>query len=363
MVWFIIGHLFATLLTWIRIGRLSELEKDLELLLLRQQIMMLERPLDKPVHPFRIEKLTLAIVVVKLRAITNCSTTGLRDNLRLFQLETVLKWHRELVRRKWTYRRIKVVGRPRTRQAIEVLVVRFARENADWGYGKIAGELGKLGYVLSEPTVANILERHGILPAPQRQGSASWRHLMAHYKEQLLVCDFFTVETLFLQTVYVLFFIELHTRRMYLAGCTTHPNAKWVTQQARQMVWQLEERKPSIRFLIHDRDTKFVTAFDTVFQSTHTHIIRTPFRAPNANAYAERWVRTVRRECLGKLFILNQTHLRQVLSDYIVYYNRSRPHQGLNQHSPIPGPTPTQVGEVCCRPILGGIINVYYRAA
>ncbi len=158
MVWFIIGHLFATLLTWIRIGRLSELEKDLELLLLRQQIMMLERPLDKPVHPFRIEKLTLAIVVVKLRAITNCSTTGLRDNLRLFQLETVLKWHRELVRRKWTYRRIKVGGRPRTRQAIEVLVVRFARENADWGYGKIAGELGKLGYVLSEPTVANILE-------------------------------------------------------------------------------------------------------------------------------------------------------------------------------------------------------------
>jgi putative transposase len=363
MVWFIIGHLFVTLLTWVRIGRLSESEKDLELLVVRQQVMILERLLDKPAHPFRIEKLTLAVVTVKLKTITNRSTAGLRDSLRLFQPETVLKWHRELVRRKWTYPRIKVGGRPRTREAIEVLVVRFARENADWGYGKIAGELGKSGYWVSEPTIANILERQGIPPAPQRQGSASWHHLMTHYKDQILACDFFTVETLFLQTVYVLFFIELHTRRVYLAGCTSHPNATWVTQQARQMVWQLEDRQPNVRFLIHDRDTKFVTAFDTVFQSIRVHVIRTPFRAPNANAYAERWVRTVRHECLGKLFILNHAHLRQVLSEYIAYYNLSRPHQGLDQHSPIPGPTPTQGGVVCCRPILGGIIHDYYRAA
>ena len=169
--------------------------------------------------------------------------------------------------------------------------MRFVRENPDWGYGKLEGELRKLGYSLSEQTIADILERHGIPPAPQRMPAVSWRHLMQHYKAQLLACDFFTVDTLFLKTVYVLFFIELLTRRVYLAGCTNHPDAEWVTQQARQMVWQLEDRNPAIHFLIHDRDTKFVKAFDIVFRSTRAHIIRTPFRAPNANAYAERWVR------------------------------------------------------------------------
>lgn len=212
MVWFIIGHLFSTLLAWIRISRLSGADKELELLLLRQQVVMLERRLNKPVRPTRIKKLTLAVVAAKLKGITKRPAAGLRDNLRLFQPETVLKWHRELVRRKWTYATVKVDGRPRTDQAIQVLVVRLARENSDWGYGKIVGELGKLGYVVSEPTVANILAREGISPAPERQGSVSCRQLMAHSKEQILACDFFTVDTLFLQTVYVLFFIELRIR-------------------------------------------------------------------------------------------------------------------------------------------------------
>jgi putative transposase len=186
---------------------------------------------------------------------------------------------------------------------------------------------------------------------------------MQHYKAHLLACDFFTVETLFLETVYVLFFIELQTRRVYVAGCTSQPEAAWVTQQARQLVWQLEDRDPAIQFLIHDRDPKFVTAFDTVFQSTGAHIIRTPFRAPNANATAERWVRTVRNECLNKLIIVNQAHLRQVLNEYVTYYNLSRPHQGLDQQSPIMGPPPTLVGKICSRPVLEGIIYDHYRAA
>jgi putative transposase len=284
--------------------------------------------------------------------------------LLVFQPETVLKWHRELVRRKWTYHTTaKPRGRPRKPQEIENLVVRFAQENADWGYGKIAGELGKLGVEISEPTVANILGRHGIRPAPERRGSVSWRHLMTHYKEQILACDFFTVDTLFLQTVYVLFCIELHTRRVHLAGCTCHPDAAWVTQQARQMVWQLEEREPAIHFLIHDRDTKFVRGFDAVFQSTRAHIIRSPFHAPNANAYAERWIRTVRQECLNKLFLLDDAHLQRVLREYVAYYNARRPHQGLAQRSPIPGPPPARAGVVCCRPVLGGILHDYYRAA
>jgi putative transposase len=347
----------------VSIGRLSDQEKDLELLVLRQQVRMLERQLDKPVRPSRIEKLTLAIVAAKLKRVTHRSAAGLRDVLLLFQPETVLKWHRELVRRKWTYQATKPRGRPHTSKAIEALVVRFARENADWGYGKIVGELGKLGYEISEQTIANILERHGLPPAPERRGSVSWRHLMTHYKEQILACDFFTVDTLFLQTVYVLFFIELHTRRVYLAGCTAQPDSAWVTQQARQMVWQLEAREPAIHFLIHDRDTKFGATFDTVFQSTRVHIIRTPFRAPNANAYAERRVRTVRQECLNKLFILNETHLRRVLREYIAYYNARRPHQGLGQRFSIPGPTPARTGVICCHPVLGGLIHDYDRAA
>jgi putative transposase len=281
----------------------------------------------------------------------------------LFQPETVLKWHRELVRRKWTFHHGKRGGRPRTSAEVEALIVRFVSENPDWGYGKLKGELRKVGYTLSDQTVANILKRHGIVPAPQRTPSPSWRHLMQHYKAQLLACDFFTVDTLFLQTVYVLFFIELQTRRVYLAGCTSQPNTQWVTQQARQMVWQLEERHPTIHFLIHDRDSKFVTAFDTVFKSTRAHIICTPFRAPNANAFAERWVRTVRHECLNKLIILNEAHLRQVLSEYVVYYNGYRPHQGLDQQSPIPKPTLVSVGEVRSRPVLDGLIYDHYRAA
>ena len=279
----------------------------------------MERHLNKPVRPSRIEKLTLAVVTAKFKAVTGQSSSQLKAVIRLFQPETVLKWHRDLVRRKWTNEQSKPSGRPRTSSKIEALIVRFVRENADWGYGKLDGELRKLGYHISEQTIANILERHGIPPAPQRVASVSWRHLMQHYKDQILACDFFTVETLRLQTIYVLFFIELSTRRVYLAGCSTHPNAEWVTQQARQMVWSLEGRTPTIRFMIHDRDTKFTAAFDTVFQATGTHIIRTPVRAPNANAFAERWVRTVRHECLNKIIILNEAHLRQVLKEYMAY--------------------------------------------
>lgn len=186
---------------------------------------------------------------------------------------------------------------------------------------------------------------------------------MRYYKAQIQACDFFTIETLFLQTVYVLFFIELQTRRVYIAGCTTHPDGPWVNQQARQMVWELEERPQAIHFLIHDRDNKFVTGFDTVFQSTGAHVIHTPFRAPNANAYAERSVRSVGRKCLNKLIILNQAHLRQVLNKYLTYYNGCRPHQGLDQHTPLPlQPMPSK-DQVHSRAILGGIIHDHCRAA
>lgn len=299
MIWAVVRQVFSTLLELIHIGRLSAQEKDLEILVLRKQLAMMEQQLDKPVRLSRVERLTLAVITVKLKAISGRSIKQLRAVIRIVQPETILRWHQKMIRRKWTQACQNTGGRPRTHLDIERLVVQFARENDDWGYGKIQGELLKLDIDISEETIANILARYGISPAPERGSSPSWRHLMTHYKEQLLACDFFTVETLFLKTIYVFFFIEVGTRRVHFAGCTPNPHGPWVSQQARQMVWELEEREPALRFLIRDNDTKFTVTFDTIFRSEDIDIIRTPFRAPNANAFAERWVRTVRDECLN----------------------------------------------------------------
>jgi len=185
---------------------------------------------------------------------------------------------------------------------------------------------------------------------------------MKHYKEQIVACDFFTIETLWLKTLYVFFFIELGSRRVCLAGITANPNSVWVTQQARQFVWKFDEDNTNLRFLIRDRDSKFTDVFDNVFKSAGFHVIHTPLRAPNANAYAELWIRTVREECLDHLLIMNQAHLEQVLDSYIDYYETSRPHQGLDQQTPIPSEPVPYSGQVRKRDVLGGIINDYYCA-
>jgi putative transposase len=221
----------------------------------------------------------------------------------------------------------------------------------------------KLGYTISHETVRHILKRHGIPPAPERRTSPSWRQLMTHYKDQLLACDFFTVETLFLQTIYVLVFIEIGSRRVHFANCTAHPNGAWVTQQARQMMWEWTEREPNIRFLIRDNDKKFTTAFDTIFRSEGIDVIPTPVRAPNTNAFMERWIRSAREECLDKLLIINEAHLRRVMHDYVEFFNTARPHQGLDQQIPVPQSSLKSHGQLHCRNVLGGIIHDYYRDA
>ena len=339
MVWFVVMYLFSTLLDLIKIGRLSEHEKDLEILLLRQQLRIVERKLLKPIRTSRVERLTLAVVTTKLRSSSNRTVEQLRKFIRIFQPETVLGWHRQLVKRKWTYNPSGRSGRPKIDQELERLVVRLAQENHDWGYDRIEGELAKLGFTISDETIANILRRHNIPPAPDRGRSPSWRHLMTHYKDQILRGpsgrDFFTVETLFLKTIYVFFFIELGSRRVHFAGCTTNPHEAWVTQQGRQLAWDLDETNARFRFLIRDRDTKFTDAFDTIFRSEGVKVIRTPAQAPNANSHAERYVRSVRSECLDKIIIVNQAHLRSVLTEYVTFYNARRPHQGIDQRSPI----------------------------
>ena len=282
--------------------------------------------------------------------------------IRLAQPETVFRWHRELVRRKWTQESQGKRGRPRIDDQMEHLIVRLAKENLRWGYYKIEGELTKLGFDVSLTTVRNVLSRNGIIPAPVRYGSIGWKTMFNHYKEQLLCCDFFVVESLFLRTYYVLFFLEVGTRRVHLAGITANPNGQWVAQQARQYTWAIEEREETFRCLIHDNDKKLTEAFDDVFQSKQIRVIHTPIEAPNANSFAERWVRSVRQECLDHVLILSEGHLRRVLQTYIDYYNTCRPHQSLEQQSPIPYPEPAKMGAVERRQLLGGIINDYFRA-
>jgi len=233
MVWRLILQVFTTLLEIAQLGWLSSSEKDLEILLLRRQIAIYERKQIKAVRLSRSEKLTLVVLAVRLKAKTGRTIRQMGAIIQIVKPHTLFKWYSELVRRKWTHNKQNLGGRPRKDEDLERLVVRLALEN-DWGACRIEGELKKLGYEISDETVANILRRHGIPPAGEREPSPGRRHLMTHYKDQLLACDFFTVESLFPRTFYVLVFIEIGSRRVHFAGCTTNPNKAWVTQQARK---------------------------------------------------------------------------------------------------------------------------------
>ncbi len=214
MLWSFIGNIFSVLLSLARVSRLSENNKDLEIITFRDQLDVMARKQKQPISPNRAEKATLAILTGQLKKNTKRTIRQLGDVIRIVRPETVICWHRELVKRKWAQPPQKKVGRPKINQDTESLIVRLAKENLRCGYYRIEGELKKLGYVASLTTVRNVLDRNGIVPAPVRFGSIGWRQLMNHYKEQLLACDFFTVETIFLRTIYVLIFIELGTRRV-----------------------------------------------------------------------------------------------------------------------------------------------------
>ena len=289
MVWFLVAQIFSTLISLIQICRMAETDKDLEIMVLRYQLGIAERKMQKPVRCNRAERMTLAVLAAKLKKLTNRPANQFRSIIRLVQPETVFRWHRDMVRRKWTQENKGKRGRPRIDDQLEILIMRLAKENLRWGYYKIEGELTKLGFDFSLTTVRNVLGRNGIVPAPVRFGSIGWKTMFNHYKGQLLVCDFFVVESLFLKTYYCLFFLEIGTRRVHLAGITTNPNGQWVAQQDRQYVWSIEEREEIFRCLIHDNDRQLTDAFDGVFHSNQIRVIHTPIAAPNANSYAERW--------------------------------------------------------------------------
>ena len=341
--------------------RLAPDEKDIQIALLRQQLRVLERKAKTIPRLSRPEKLMLVALMTRLQLQTRQWQQRVRDAILLVQPKTVLKWHRELVQREWTFRQPRRGGRPRLDSEIEALIIRIASENSRVGYDKLQGELLKLGFAVDPTTIKNVLRRHRLLPAPKR-GRSAWRSFLKNYRGQMLACDFFTVETLPMQPLYMLFFIVLGSRRVHLAGCTTNPDNAWVELPARQLVWLLDETKTPMCFLIHDRDSKFTALFDQVFVSDGIETVRTPFRAPKANAVAERWVRSIRQECLGHLLILNQRHLLRVLKEYTTYYNAARPHQGIHRQAPIPFSSQSR-GNLHCRDVLGGILHNYYSDA
>jgi transposase InsO family protein len=296
------------------------------------------------------------------RALPRSAWTGLS-----VRPATLLRWHRELVRRRWTYPHRRP-GRPALDRRVQTLVVRLARENSGWGYRRIVGELRSLGISVSATSVRAILARHGLRPAPQRD-ERSWRDFLRQQAATTLACDFFTVETAWLKRIYVLFFISLERRRIEFVACTPNPTGAWVAQQARNLLMTLDDRERRVRLLIHDRDSKFCGGCDQVFQSEGITVIRTPVQAPNANAHAERWVGSVRRECLDRLLIFSRRQLEHVLHVYTRHYNRHRPHRALalcppeqadGNPAPLRAPPDLQLNR---RDLLGGLIHEYEHAA
>jgi putative transposase len=331
--------------------------KDLEILVLHHQLTVLRRHVPHPTLEPADRALLAAVSRVLPRARWSCF---------FVKPETLLRWHRRLVAGAWTYPR-RGQGRPPLDQDVQQLIIRLAKENPRWGYQRIQGELRQLGMQVSATAIRTTLRRHGLDPAPRR-ATTTWQAFLRQQAAGIVACDFFTVDTIWLRRLYVLFFIELDTRRVHLAEVTANPDGQWVTQQARNLLLALDERGRRVRFLIRDRDAKFCRGFDDVFGSEGVKVLVTPVQAPNANAYAERWIRTVRAECLDWLLIVGRGPLEEVLRVYVEHYNRHRAHRGLQLQAPDPATGPTIVAEdhvssVYRRDLLGGLLHEYRRAA
>jgi putative transposase len=344
----VVRNLFA--LVWL-LAR-PRRSKELEILVLRHELAMLRRQNRQP----KLTRPDRALLSALSRSLPRTAWAGFP-----VKPETLLRWHRQLVARRWTYAQ-RAPGRPPLESSLRKLILRLGRENPHWGYRRIVGELKGLGITVSATSVRKVLLEEGLQPAPQRSHS-SWRTFLRAQGTSMLACDFLTVETAFLQRIYVLFFISLATRRIEYIACTSNPDGHWTAQQARNLVMQLGDGH-SFRFLIHDRDTKFSRAFDEIFHTEGIKLIRTPIQAPNANAYAERWVRTVRFDCLDRILILGRRHLEHVLRVYLRHYNEHRPHGALDLVPPEGrDPTPLDaLDRLQRRDLLGGLIHEYEAA-
>jgi transposase InsO family protein len=315
--------IFVRLTGWMALLARSAASKDAELLMLRHEVAVLRRQNPGP-------RLDWADRMV-LAALARLLPRQLRMS-RLVTPDTLLRWHRRLVRWRWTYP--PKGGRPPVDARLVALIGQMARENPGWGCKRIQGELLSLGYQVGASTVRRELRRLRIPPAPQR-GRATWRQFLRSQASTMLACDFFHVDcAVTLRRLYVFFVIEVGTRHVHVLGVTAHPDGAWTTQQARNLLMDLGERAGRFRFLVRDRAGQFTEAFDAVLSGAGIEVVKIPPQSPRANAYAERWVRTVRAEVTDRMLIAGTRHLRAVLDEYAAHYNRHRPHRARNLRAP-----------------------------
>ena len=340
---------------------------DQELLLRNEYLVtencILRKQLTGRVRLTDGERKTLAEIGQKL------GKQALKEVAMIVTPDTILGWHRKLVAQKFDgSAQRKAPGRPLIDQELEALIVRMARENRSWGYDRIVGALANLGSTLSDQTVGNILKRHGIPPAPERKTTTTWKEFIRTHMAVLLATDFFTAEVWTLRglvTYYVLFFIHLSSRQVHVAGMTPHPNAAWMMQCARNVTMEEWGFLSPGQSLIHDRDGKYCPAFQHLIEAAGVARISLPPRSPNLHAYAERWVRSVKEECLSRLILFGEASLRHALHEYVEHYHHERNHQGKGNVLlfPVVSHSTEREGVMQCRERLGGLLKYYERDA
>jgi transposase InsO family protein len=345
--------LMVRLFGWLVLLARGDASKDVEILVLRHEVAVLRRQVARPKSDWADRAVIAALAQL------------LPKRLRLHRVVTpgtLLAWHRRLVKSKWTYPN--TTGRPPIPDEIRELVQRLATQNPRWGHRRIRGELLGLGHRIGEGTIRRILAAAGLGPAPRR-ASPTWRQFLHSQASGILSCDFLHVDTVFLRRLYVFFVMEIETRCVHIMGVTASPTGAWTAQQARNLFMDLGERAGHFKFLIRDRDSKFTCAFDEVFAGNGMRIIKTPVRSPRANSVAERYVGTLRRECLDHLLIYGARHLRQILAEYAQHYNDHRPHQSRDQRPPLHelGRPIDVTARIKRRQTVQGLISEYRRAA
>jgi putative transposase len=353
----LVYRLLVTVVSWLALLARSSSSKDAEILALRHEVAVLRRATPKPHLPWSDRAVLAALARVLPKALRAC---------RIVTPGTLLRWHRRMAAAKW--RQPRAPGRPPVPDELVALILRLARENQRWGVVRIQGELRRLGHRVAASTIRKILRAHRVPPPAHRE--ESWRTFLRAHAATLLATDLFHVDCVIaLQRLHVAFVIEIGTRRVHLLGITANPTSEWATQLARNLAGELEEAGHRFTRLIRDRDAKFTAAFDAVFHSMGISVLPTAPQAPRMNAYAERFVRTVRAECTDRMLITGERHLRAVLSEYVAHYNTGRSHQGhgMGLRAPDDDPDvlrfPVRVDRIQRRPRLAGLINEYQQPA
>lgn len=346
---------FCRIAEWLALLAGTGATKDVEILVLRHENAILRRQNPTP----RLDWTDRAVLAALVRLLPRALKAH-----RFVTPATVLLWHRRLVARHWTYPHRP--GRPPIDSDVAGLIEQMARDNPGWGYQRIQGELLGLGHRVGASTIRRILKRCGIPPASMRRDHSTWRRFLSAQASTMLACDLFHVDcSLTLQRLYVFFILEVGSRYVHILGVTTNPDGPWTTQQARNLLMDLGERADQFKFLIRDRAGQFTDAFDAVLSDAGVTICKIPPRSPRANAYAERFVRTARSEVTDRMLIFSERHLRRALGEYARHYNGRRPHRALRLQPPRSDRPVVDLTHkrIKRRPVLGGLITEYERAA